>query len=64
MSVIAFCAATPSTCDSENDVIAWTSVAPPAASASGTSSSARCLPMTSSIRYFEVAGSTMPGQRG
>jgi len=33
MSVIAFCAATPSTCDSEKEVIAWMIVAPPAASA-------------------------------
>ncbi len=43
MSVIARCAATPSTCDSRNDVIAWTIVAAPAATASGTSSSARCF---------------------
>ena len=44
MSAIARCAATPSTCDSENAVTASTSVAPPAANASGISSSARPLP--------------------
>ncbi len=43
MSVIARCAATPSTCDSANDVTAWTMVAAPAASASGISRSARPL---------------------
>ena len=44
MSVIARCAATPSTCESANEVTAWTSVAAPAASASGSSSSGALLP--------------------
>ena len=42
---------------------ACTSVAAPAATASGISRSARCFPMTSSIRYLEVAGSTRPESR-
>ena len=63
MSVMARCAATPSTCDSANEVTAWTSVAAPAASASGISSSARPFPMTSSMRYLEEAGSTRPASR-
>ena len=63
MSVIARCAATPSTCDSAKEVTAWTMVAAPAASASGISRSARPLPMTSSIRYLEVAGRTRPTSR-
>ncbi len=63
MSVIARCAATPSTCDNANDVTAWTMVAAPAANASGMSRSARPLPMTSSIRYLDVAGRTRPTTR-
>ena len=63
MSVMARCAATPSTCDSAKDVMAWTTVAAPAASASGSSISARRFPITSSMRNFEVAGSTSPDSR-
>ena len=63
ISVIARCAATPRTCDSANDVTAWMKVAAPAASARGISRSARCLPITSSIRYLDVAGRTSPETR-
>ena len=63
MSVMARCAATPSTCDSANDETACTSVATPAAAASGISRSARCFPMTSSMSHFDVAGSTRPAIR-
>src|SRR5689334_14012289 len=63
MSVIARCAATPSTCESANDVIACTTVATPAAIASGVSSSARCLPTTSSISDLDVHGRTRPERR-
>ncbi len=50
MSVIARCAAMPSTCESAKAVAACTSVAAPAASASGTSRSPRDFPITSSMR--------------
>ena len=63
MSVIARCAATPRTWESAKDVTAWTNVAAPATSASGTSRSARPCPATSSMRYFEEAGSTSPASR-
>src|SRR5687767_12843445 len=63
ISVMARCAATPRTCESVNEVTACTTVAPPATSAMVASRSARCLPMTSSIRYFELAGSTSPASR-
>ena len=62
MSVIARCAATPSTCESAKPVAACTSVAAPAASASGQQQIAARLPITSSIRTFEVAGRTRPGE--
>src|SRR6185436_1965453 len=60
---MARCAATPSTCERPNEVTAWTRVAAPAASASGTSICACCFPITSSIRYLEVAGRIMPAIR-
>ena len=44
-------------------VIAWTTVAAPAASAIGSSRSCRPLPITSSITHFDSAGSTMPASR-
>src|SRR5262245_38402625 len=63
MSVMARCAATPRSCESANDVEAWRRVARPAAAASGTRSSPRLFPMTSSMRYFEEAGRTSPASR-
>ncbi len=63
ISVMARCAATPKTCEIANDVTACTTVAAPAAIAMVESSSARCLMMTSSTRYFELAGSTKPTSR-
>src|SRR5687768_8997566 len=60
---MARCAATPKTCESVNDVTACTTVAAPATSASVISSSPRCLTMTSSIKYFELAGRTSPTRR-
>ena len=60
MSVIARWAATPRTCDSANDVTACTSVAAPAASARGRAGPRCPCPITSSIRYLEVAGRTSP----
>ncbi len=63
MSVMARWPATLTTCDSENDVTAWISVAPATASASGMSRSGRCLPITVSIRYFELPGNTNPASR-
>src|SRR5689334_15126038 len=63
MSVIARWAATPRTCESANDVIACTTVAMPAAIASGINRSARCLPTTSSISDLEVQGRTRPERR-
>ena len=44
-------------------VSASTMVAAPAARASGTRRSARCLPITSSMRYLEVVGRTRPASR-
>ena len=61
MSVMAFCAATPRICDRPNDVIACTTVASPTAHASVGSSSSRCLPMTSSIRYLDGDRQREPG---
>ena len=58
ISVIARCAATPSTCEFRNDVAALTRVAAPAAIASLGSKSQLCFVMTSSIRYFVVVGRT------
>ena len=63
MSVMARCAATPRICDRPKLVNACTIVAPPAASAIGTSSSCLPLPMTSSMTYLESAGRTMPARR-
>ena len=63
ISVIARCAATPSTWDSANDVTACTIVAAPAASAMGISSSCRPRPNTSSMSSFVVPGSTSPDKR-
>src|SRR5205823_6319196 len=63
MSVMARWAATPSTCDRANPVSACTSVAPPAASASGSSSSGWCCPMTRSITHLDDAGRTRPARR-
>ncbi len=63
ISVMARCAVTPRICESVNDVTAWTSDAPAAASASGTSSPVWCFPITLSIRYFEVVGRTSPASR-
>ena len=63
ISVIARCAAMPRTCESAKPVTACTSVAAPAASASGHSRSPRDLPITSSMRTLEVAGSTSPASR-
>src|SRR5688572_28581369 len=60
---VARCAATPKTCESVNDVTACTTVAAPATSASVIKSSPRCLTMTSSIKYFELAGRTSPTRR-
>ena len=63
MSVIARCAATPRICELANDVAASTTVAAPAAIASFGSRSQFCWPTTSSIRYFDVRGSTSPASR-
>ena len=63
MSVMARCAATPSVCEIAKLVIAWTTVAAPAASAIGISRSWRALPITSSMTTFDSAGSTMPARR-
>ena len=63
ISVIARCAATPRICELRNDVTAWIAVATPPAIAIGSSSSWRPLPMTSSTRYFDEAGSTRPARR-
>ena len=63
MSVMARCAATPRICERPKLVIAWTTVAAPAASAIGISSSCRPLPITSSMTYLDSAGSTMPARR-
>src|SRR5438309_10261615 len=63
MSVIARCAATPRIWESPNPVIAWISVAAPAATASGTSSSAWCWLMTRSITHLEDDGRTRPARR-
>jgi hypothetical protein len=63
MSVMARCAATPSICESANELTACTSVAAPAASAIVVNSSPFRLMMTSSIRYFELAGKTSPTAR-
>ena len=63
ISVIAACAAMPRTCDSMYDVTACTTVAAPVTSAIGISSSVRPLVSTSSIRYFDEAGSTRPLRR-
>ncbi len=60
MSAMARWAAMLITCASPKDVAAWISVAMPAAAASGYSSDTSCFPMTSSIRYFELAGRTKP----
>src|SRR5690349_14660682 len=51
------------TCESANDVPAWMIVATMAMPASGSRSSERCLLMTSSIRNFDVYGSTIPENR-
>jgi hypothetical protein len=63
ISVMARCAATPSTCESANEVNACTAVAAPAASAMVVNSSARPFVMTSSMRYLELAGRTRPTSR-
>lgn len=63
MSVIACCAATPSTWERAKEVAASISVAAPAARASRGSRSWRCLMITSSIRNFEHAGRTSPATR-
>ena len=63
MSVIARCAATPSTCELANEVAVSTSVAAPAAIASFGSRSQLPLVITSSIRYLDVVGSTSPARR-
>src|SRR3954471_9936406 len=63
ISVIARCAATPSTWDRENDVMDSTSVAAPTASASRGSSSQCCFETTSSMKYFVEVGSTSPARR-
>ena len=60
---MARCAATLTTCDSANEVMALMSVATPAAMASGVNSSTRCLPITSSISHFVLAGRTKPAAR-
>ena len=62
-SVMARWPATLITCESANDVAACTSAAPPTASASGQSSSKRCLPTTSSISHLVLAGGTKPAAR-
>ena len=58
MSVMARWAATPSSSVNPNDEAACTRAAPATAAASRGSISARWFTITSSIRYFEVAGST------
>src|SRR5258708_7407390 len=63
MSVMARCAATPRICDRPNPVMAWTRVAPPAASASGSSSSGWCWLITRSITHLEEEGRTRPASR-
>ena len=63
MVVIAPCPAMLTPCDTANDVTPCTSVAPATASASGQSMSARCCPITVSIRYLELHGSTNPAPR-
>ena len=63
ISVMARCAATPSTWELVNAVSASTVVARPAASASFGSRSQLPLLITSSIRYFVVVGSTRPDSR-
>jgi hypothetical protein len=63
ISVMARCAATPSTCDKAKELSACTTVATPAAMARGVSNSLRCFIMTSSIRYLELAGRTRPTSR-
>ena len=63
ISVMARCAATPSTCDNANPVPDWTSVAAAASSASGTRRSPRSRPMTSSTTYPDIQGITRPASR-
>src|SRR5205823_224518 len=60
---MARCAATPRTWDRPNPVIAWTRVAPPAASASGSSRSGRCPLITRSITHLDEDGSTRAASR-
>src|SRR2546428_6043387 len=63
MSVIARWAATPRICGRPKPVMACTGVAPPAASASGSSSSGRGWLITRSITHLEEAGRTRPARR-
>ena len=64
MSVIARCAATPRTCDSANDVTAWTTRRGAGRQRQRHQQLGAVLARsTSSIRYFEVAGSTRPASR-
>ena len=63
MSAISFCAAFDMSCTSANELSAWTTVAATTAPTSGTSSSVREWPMTSSIRNLVEPGSTSPATR-
>ena len=60
---MARCAAMLITCERPNDVLAWTSVASPTASAISQSRSLRPWGSTLSMRNFELAGSTSPASR-
>ncbi len=63
MSVMARCAAMPSTRTRANEVAAWTTAAPRMASAMGVSSSVRCSMKTWSTTYLELMGRTRPATR-
>src|SRR5262245_54611742 len=63
ISAISRCASFDRSCVRANELTACRMVAATTAPSSGPSRSVRCLPITSSIRYFVDAGSTRPATR-